>query len=271
VPNTSASAASASTDLNGAAVADACLQIQARLAPAAGAMLGCPAEKVRFAAGRVFAHGDQVQSLPFAQVVEAAYRQRIPLFAEGYYRTPEIHFDQKTGQGRPFHYYAYGAAATEVEIDGFTGEHRVLRADILEDVGDSLSPLVDRGQVEGGFVQGLGWLTLEELLWDEKGRVSTAGASTYKLPSWTELPEIFEIAFLERAAEPGVVMGSKAVGEPPLMLAISAREAIRDAIGAFGSGGDVAIDSPLTPERIFWAVEKARARRERPVSGTVRA
>jgi xanthine dehydrogenase large subunit len=271
VPNTSASAASASADLNGAAVADACRQIQARVAPVAGAMLGCPPEKVRFAAGRVFAHGDQVQSLPFAQVVEAAYRQRIPLFAEGYYLTPGIHFDQKTGQGHPFHYYAYGAAATEVEIDGFTGEHRVLRADILEDVGDSVSPLVDRGQVEGGFVQGLGWLTLEELLWDDKGRVSTAGASTYKLPSWTELPEIFEIAFLERATEPGVVMGSKAVGEPPLMLAISAREAIRDAIGEFGSGEDVAIDSPLTPERIFWAVEKARTVRERPVAGTIRA
>jgi xanthine dehydrogenase large subunit len=273
VPNTSASAASASTDLNGAAIADACQQIVARLAPVAGAMLGCPPEAVEFANGAATVKGAQVQAIPFAEVTEAAYRQRIPLFAHGYYRTPGIHFDQKTGRGEPFHYFAYGAAVTEVEIDGFTGEHRVLRADLLEDVGDSVSPLIDRGQVEGGFVQGLGWLTLEELLWDAQGRVATAGASTYKLPSWPELPEVFNIAFLERAAEPGVVFGSKAVGEPPLMLAISAREAIRDAIAAFGPGGEVPIDSPLTPERIFWAVEKARmaAAPAIPASGAFRA
>ena len=274
VPNTSATAASASTDLNGAAVADACEQIVARLAPVAGAMLGCPPEAVRFEDGMATVVGAQVHRIPFAEVVEAAYRQRIPLFAHGYYRTPGIHFDQKTGRGHPFHYFAYGAAATEVEVDGFTGEHRVLRADLLEDVGDSVSPLIDRGQVEGGFVQGLGWLTLEELLWDAQGRVSTAGASTYKLPSWPELPEQFRVAFLERAAEPGVILGSKAVGEPPLMLAISAREAIRDAIAAFGPGGEVAVDSPLTPERIFWAVEKARAALGAPAvsaSGVVRA
>jgi xanthine dehydrogenase large subunit len=274
VPNTSASAASASTDLNGAAVADACGQILARLAPVAGAMLGCPPEAVRFAGGAAQARGDQVQSIPFRQVVEAAYRQRIPLFAHGHYRTPGIQFDQKTGSGQPFHYFAYGAAVSEVEVDGFTGEHRVLRADILEDVGDSVSPIVDRGQVEGGFVQGLGWLTLEELLWDAGGRVATAGASTYKLPSWSELPPEFHVSFLERASEPGVIFGSKAVGEPPLMLALSAREAIRDAIAAFGPGGAVAVDSPLTPERIFWAVEKARTEHTTPAiaaSGMVRA
>jgi len=259
VPNTSASAASASTDLNGAAVADACEQLRARLAPVAGAMLGCPPEAVRHGGGFVYSEGDQVQRLAFAQVAEAAYRQRIPLFAQGYYRTPGIHFDQKNGQGQPFHYYAYGAAVTEVEVDGFTGDHRVLRVDILHDVGDSISPLIDRGQVEGGFLQGLGWLTLEELLWDDQGRVATAGASTYKLPSWSELPEVFEVAFLERATEAGVILGSKAVGEPPLMLAISAREAIRDAIGAFGvEHVQVVVDSPLTPERIFWAIEKQR-------------
>jgi xanthine dehydrogenase large subunit len=259
VPNTSASAASASTDLNGAAVADACKQILARLAPVAGVMLGCPPEAVRFSEGLASATGDQVQGIPFGQVTEAAYRQRIPLFAHGYHRTPEIHFDQKSGRGQPFHYFAYGAAVTEVEVDGFTGEHRVLRADLLEDVGDSVSPVVDRGQVEGGFVQGLGWLTLEELLWDAQGRIATAGASTYKLPSWSEMPEVFNVAFLERAAEPGVVFGSKAVGEPPFMLALSAREAIRDAIAAFGPNAVVAVDSPLTPERVFWAIEQARA------------
>jgi xanthine dehydrogenase large subunit len=272
VPNTSPSAASASTDLNGAAVLDACRQLKTRLAPVAGAMLGCAPEAVQFADGGVSIVGDE-QVIPFRQVVEAAYRQRLPLFAQGYYRTPGVHFDQKTGQGEPFHYFAYGAAVTEVEIDGFTGEHRVLRVDILQDTGDSLSPLIDRGQIEGGFLQGLGWLTLEELLWDVEGRVSTAGASTYKLPSWSELPEVFEVAFLERATEPGVVFGSKAVGEPPLMLAISAREAIREAVAAFGPGGVVTLDSPATPERVYWAVERARAAMGVPrvASGVVRA
>src|SRR5204863_1780649 len=127
----------------------------------------------------------------------------------------------------------YAAAVTEVEVDGFTGMYRVRRADLLEDVGDSISPLVDRGQIEGGFIQGVGWLTLEELVWDAQGRLATAGASTYKLPSWSELPDEFHVEFLGRAAEPGVVYGSKAVGEPPLMLAISVREALRDAIAAF--------------------------------------
>jgi xanthine dehydrogenase molybdopterin binding subunit/xanthine dehydrogenase small subunit len=259
VPNTSATAASASTDLNGAAVADACEQLKTRLSPVAGLMLGCPPESVVFENGFALVPGAQVQHIPFARVVEAAYRQRIALFAEGYYRTPNILFDPKVGQGKPFHYYAYGAAVTEVEVDGFTGEHRVLRVDILQDVGDSVAPLIDRGQVEGGFIQGLGWLTLEELLWDKQGRLATASASTYKLPSWSELPETFNVAFLERATEPAVILGSKAVGEPPLMLAISAREAIREAIAAFAAGGIVTLDSPATPERIFWAVRARRA------------
>jgi xanthine dehydrogenase large subunit len=246
VPNTSPSAASASTDLNGAAVADACAQLLERLSPIAAEMPGAP----------------------FANIVERAWRHRIPLFAQGYYRTPGIHFDPKSGTGEPFHYFAYGAAVTEVEVDGFTGEYRVRRVDILQDAGESISPLIDRGQVEGGYVQGLGWLTLEELLWDAQGRVATAGASTYKLPSWPELPEVFEVAFLERAAEPGTILGSKAIGEPPLMLAISAREAIREAIAAFGPGGVVELDSPATPERVFWAVRKARASTAAPALAT---
>ena len=134
-------------------------------------------------------------------------------------------------------------------MDGFTGDSRLLRVDILEDAGTSLSPIVDRGQIEGGFVQGAGWMTIEELLWDAQGRVATAGASTYKLPSWSEMPPEFNVDFLERAAEPGVVFGSKAVGEPPLMLAISVREAIRDAVAAFGNGGPVTLPLPATPER----------------------
>jgi xanthine dehydrogenase large subunit len=250
IPNTSASAASASTDLNGAAVADACRQIRERLRPVA----------------------EGLQSgVPFATLTEAAYRARVPLFAQGYYRTPGIHFDAKTGQGQPFHYFAYGAAVSEVEVDGFTGQYRLRRVDILQDVGDSIAPLIDRGQIEGGFLQGAGWLTLEELLWDDHGRVASGGASTYKLPSWSEVPDVFEVNFLERAAEPGVIMGSKAVGEPPLMLALSVREALRDAIAAFGSRGIIALDSPLTPERVFWALDRARTEALQPVEAAAGA
>ena len=236
VPNTSATAASAGTDLNGAAVADACAQLIARLAPIRAEL---PANGT------------------FQEVIHAAYRQRVALFAQGFYRTPGIHWDPKTGQGKPFHYYAYGAAVSEVEVDGFTGDYQLKRVDILEDVGDSLAPLIDRGQIEGGFLQGAGWLTIEELLWDQQGRLATNSASTYKLPSWSEVPDIFNIEFLERAAEPDVIFGSKAVGEPPLMLAISVREAIRDAVGAFGNA-EVQFDSPVTPERVYWAIQKRK-------------
>jgi len=257
VPNTAPTAASAGTDLNGAAVVDACAQLRNRLQPIAAALLGCEPADVRFADDAATGGG---RTVPFAAVCEAAYMQRTPLFAQGYYRTPGIHFDPATGTGKPFHYFAFGAAVSEVEVDGFTGDHRLLRTDILQDVGDSISPVVDRGQIEGGFIQGLGWLTIEELLWDDKGRVATGGASTYKLPSWSELPEVFEVHTLERATQPEVVFGSKAVGEPPLMLAISVREAIREAAAAFGHGPTpVTFASPATPERIFFAVAQARA------------
>jgi xanthine dehydrogenase large subunit len=275
VPNTSATAASSGTDLNGAAVADACAQLMARLRSVAASVLACPAEEVRFADSLVSGGGRQVG---FAAVCDAAYHLRIPLFAQGYYRTPDIHFDATAGRGKPFHYYAFGAAVSEVEVDGFTGAYRLLRADILEDVGDSISPVVDRGQVEGGFIQGVGWLTLEELRWDDNGRLMTGGASTYKLPSWSEVPGIFNVDFLPRAAQPGVIFGSKAVGEPPLMLAISVREALRDAVAAFAEppahgsvsaaeipesrnpNPGISFDSPATPERIFFAIRAARHR-----------
>ena len=266
IPNTSATAASAGTDLNGAAVAAACSELRSRLAEVACALLGCDLQAIEFSHGLVFPKDEQQRAIPFAKVCDAAYRQRVPLFAHGYYRTPEIHYDPKTGRGAPFHYFAYAAAVSEVEVDGFTGDYRLLRTDILEDVGDSVSPLVDRGQIEGGFIQGVGWLTLEELVWDSKGRLATAGASTYKLPSWTEVPDVFEVNFLEQAAEPGTIYGSKAVGEPPLMLAISVREALRDAIAAFGAGGPIMLEIPATPERVFFAVQRARAEREAHVS-----
>jgi xanthine dehydrogenase large subunit len=238
VPNTSPTAASSGSDLNGAAVADACAVIAERLKAVAGG-----------------------KTMTFVERCEAACMQRVPLFAHGFYRTPGIHFDPAIGRGRPFHYFAFGAAVSEVEIDGFTGDCRLLRTDILQDVGDSLSPVVDRGQVEGGFLQGMGWLTLEELLWDADGRLATGGASTYKLPSWSEMPEIFNVEFLPRASQAGVVGGSKAVGEPPLMLAFSVREAIRDAVAAFGADRrttPVTFDSPATPERVFFAIRRAR-------------
>ena len=196
--------------------------------------------------------------MEFATLCETAYKQRVPLFAEGYYRTPNVDFNFKTSRGAPFHYYAYGVAVSEVEVDGFTGQFRLMRTDILHDAGDSISPIVDRGQIEGGFLQGVGWLTIEELLWDTQGRVSTRGASTYKLPSWSEMPEVWNVQLLEHAAQPGVVMGSKAVGEPPLMLAFSVREALRDAIAAFGDGRPFTFDSPATPERVFFAVRHVR-------------
>ena len=258
VPNTSATAASASTDLNGAAVWEACTQLQERLRAVAAGLLQCEPGSVRFSAGQVYAQSAVEEPITFRQVCDAAYRQRVSLFAEGYYKTPEIHYDAATLRGRPFHYFVYGAAVSEVEVDAFTGDTWLLRTDIVEDAGTSVSPIVDRGQIEGGFIQGAGWMTIEELLWDEQGRVATAGASTYKLPSWSEVPPVFHVNFLERAAEPGVVFGSKAVGEPPLMLAISVRHAILDAVAAFGKGGHVQIAVPATPERVFFAVRRAR-------------
>ncbi|KRE62869.1 xanthine dehydrogenase molybdopterin binding subunit [Nostocoides sp. Soil756] len=265
VPNTSATAASSGADLNGGAVLDACIQILDRLRPVAAGLLGCAARDVVVYDGRVSASGGpEDASLTWAELVSAAYVQRVQLFAAGFHRTEGLHWDSSTMQGSPFKYFSYGAAAAEVEVDGFTGAHRVLRVDIVHDVGDSLSPLVDVGQVEGAFVQGAGWLTLEDLRWDEtdgpqRGRLTTGSASTYKLPSLSELPDDFRVALLERAHEDGAVYGSKAVGEPPLMLAFSVREALRQAAAAFGPEG-VAVDlaSPATPEAIFWAVEQAR-------------
>ena len=265
VPNTSATAASSGADLNGAAVKDACEQVLDRLRELAGTRLGVAPAAVRFADGAVTAEGTDA-SVPWADLVNQAYFQRIQLWAAGFYRTEGLHWDSTAMHGSPFKYFAYGAAATEVEVDGFTGEYRTRRVDIVHDVGDSLSPLVDLGQVEGAFVQGAGWLTLEDLRWDEgdgptRGRLATQAASTYKLPSFSEMPEVLHVALLERAHEDGAVYGSKAVGEPPLMLAFSVREALREAAAAFGPPG-VCVDlaSPATPEAVWWALDGARRR-----------
>jgi xanthine dehydrogenase molybdopterin binding subunit/xanthine dehydrogenase small subunit len=235
VPNTSATAASSGTDLNGAAVKNACDQLRERLA------------------------SFRTPERTFAQACEAAYLARISLSAAGYYRTPDIHFDWKTGRGQPFFYFAVGAAVSEVEVDGFTGMHRLLRTDILHDVGNSINPAINRGQIEGGFVQGAGWLTCEELVWDKEGRLLTHSPDTYKIPAIGDRPRDFRVAFLTDAAQSGVIHGSKAVGEPPLMLAISVREALRDAVAAFGGEGEVALASPATPEAILRAITARRS------------
>ncbi|MEV6279341.1 xanthine dehydrogenase molybdopterin binding subunit [Nocardia sp. NPDC051832] len=263
VPNTSATAASAGADLNGGAIKNACEQLRDRLLQVAGSQLGTNASDVRIVEGVARALGSD-KELDWDTLVRTAYMQRVQLSASGFYRTEGLHWDAKIFRGSPFKYFAYGAAATEVEVDGFTGAYRIRRVDIVHDVGDSLSPLIDIGQVEGGFVQGAGWLTLEDLRWDtsdgpNRGRFLTQAASTYKLPSFSEMPEEFNVTLLEDATEEGAVYGSKAVGEPPLMLAFSVREALRQAAAAFGPAGtSVDLGSPATPEAVYWAVEAAR-------------
>jgi xanthine dehydrogenase large subunit len=265
VPNTSATAASSGADLNGGAVKNACEQIRDRLLAVAGGMLGVNAGDVRIVDGVARPlSASQEPHVAWDELVRTAYFQRVQLSASGFYRTEGLHWDSTVMQGSPFKYFAYGAAATEVEVDGFSGAYRTLRVDIVHDVGDSLSPLIDIGQIEGGFVQGAGWLTLEDLRWDEsdgprRGRLDTQAASTYKLPSFSEMPETFNVTLLRDATEAGAVYGSKAVGEPPLMLAFSVREALRQAAAAFAPAGtSVSLGSPATPEAVFWAIEQAR-------------
>jgi xanthine dehydrogenase molybdopterin-binding subunit B len=261
VPNTSATAASCGTDLNGAAVRDACHTLRARLLPFAGEMLGekkgasVATDKIVFNDNMVLDVDDAKSGFPFAELLQRAYFARTSLSSTGFYKTPEIHYDRAAGRGKPFHYFAVGAAVSEVEVDGFTGMMRIRRVDILHDVGDAINEGVTRGQVEGGFVQGAGWLTSEELVWDAEGKLLTHSPDTYKIPAIGDTPDVFNIAFLSGATQSNVIHGSKAVGEPPLMLAISVREAIRDAVAAFGhSNGEVALASPATPEAIFHAI-----------------
>ncbi len=277
VPNTSATAASCGTDLNGAAVKNACDTLRARLLPFAIEMLTekngrAPAgEKTQFLNNEFFDVDLADARLMFAELVQRAYFSRTSLSATGFYKTPHIFFNRETGQGKPFHYFAVGAAVSEVEIDGFSGMMQVTRVDILHDAGDVINAGVARGQVEGGFVQGMGWLTAEELIWDAQGKLLTHSPDTYKIPAVGDMPKIFNVEFLSEAAQPDVIHGSKAVGEPPLMLAISVREAIRDAVAAFGkSGGQVPLPSPATPEAIFMAIEQRRASPKEPAAVPVR-
>jgi xanthine dehydrogenase molybdopterin-binding subunit B len=227
-------------------------------------------DKILFFDNRFFDVDFPESGLSFAELIQRAYFNRTSLSATGYYKTPEIYFDRDAGQGRPFHYFAVGAAVSEVEVDGFTGMTQVTRVDILHDAGDVINAGVARGQIEGGFVQGMGWLTAEELIWDADGRLLTHSPDTYKIPAVGDTPKVFNVEFLSEAAQPNVIHGSKAVGEPPLMLAISVREAIRDAIAAFGeAGGQVLLATPATPEAIFTVIDQRRATARR--SSDVRA
>jgi xanthine dehydrogenase large subunit len=256
VPNTSATAASSGADLNGMAVADAAGKVRARLADFWGARRGVPAEAVRFEGGQVIADG----ATPFAAVVQAAYMARVQLWSDGFYATPKIHWDRAKGQGRPFYYYAYGAAVSEVSVDTLTGEYRVERVDILHDVGRSLNPAIDIGQIEGGFVQGMGWLTTEELWWDGRGRLRTHAPSTYKIPLASDRPRVFDVRLADwSACREMTIKRSKAVGEPPFMLAASVLEALGMAVASLADYRECPrLDAPATPERVLMAAERLR-------------
>jgi xanthine dehydrogenase large subunit len=251
VPNASATAASSGTDLNGRAAQFAARQVRQALAGFVAGLDGCDASEVVLAGGRVVS---PATTRAFTDVVRAAYAARVPLWSDGFYRTPLIHYDKTTLSGRPFYYFSYGAACTEVAIDTLTGESRVLAVDILHDVGRSINPALDVGQIEGGFVQGMGWLTTEELVWDTRGRLATHAPSTYKIPATGDVPARLRVDLWPEPNRVDNVFGSKAVGEPPFMLAISVWEAIRDAIAQARPGQPVALDAPATPERILRAL-----------------
>jgi xanthine dehydrogenase large subunit len=252
IPNASATAASAGTDLNARAAQYAARNVRDNLAQFVAGLDTCGAGAVRFAGGQVIS---PTQTRAFKDVVRQAYANRIQLWSDGFYRTPKIHYDKTTLTGRPFYYFAYGAACTEVAIDTLTGESRVLKVDILHDVGTSINPAIDIGQIEGGFVQGMGWLTTEQLVWNDKGHLSTHAPSTYKIPATGDIPEHFKVAFWPEPNREDNVFGSKAVGEPPFMLAISVFEAMKDAVAsARGDGGVVQLTAPATAENVLRAL-----------------
>jgi xanthine dehydrogenase large subunit len=256
VANTSATAASSGSDLNGKAAFDAARKIRERIVDYVARSWQVPAEQVRLESGQVSAGS---RSEPWAQVVKAAYLARIQLWDSGFYATPKIHYDPKTLTGRPFFYFAYGAAVSEVAIDTLTGETRVLRTDILHDVGRSINPAIDLGQIEGGFVQGMGWLTCEELWWNAEGKLMTHAPSTYKIPCASDVPRIFKVALFDNANREETIHRSKAVGEPPLMLALSVFFAIRDAIASTAPDTrQVPLQAPATPEAVLHALAALR-------------
>ena len=253
VPNTSATAASSGTDLNGMAAQAAARTIKSRMRDFLAEQHQCMPESVTFASGQVRAGAARMS---FAEAVKACYLGRISLSATGFYATPKIHWDKTRSRGRPFYYYAYGAAVTEVATDLLTGENRILRTDILHDVGRSLNPAIDIGQIEGGFVQGAGWLTTEELVWDEAGHLRTHAPSTYKIPACADRPPVFNVALFDDGENTeDTIHKSKAVGEPPLMLAISVLMALSHALESVGDDYPM-LDAPATPERLCLAARR---------------
>ncbi len=251
VANTSATAASTGSDLNGKAAEDAATKIRERIVAMLVRTEGVDATSLRFVNGRVRGAG---LDRSFEEVVAKAYAERVQLWSDGYYATPGLHWNRNTMQGRPFHYFAYGAAVSEALVDTLTGEHRVLRADLLHDVGRSLNPAIDIGQIEGGFIQGMGWLTSEELVWNRDGLLATHAPSTYKIPTANDCPAVFNVELYGEANASDSIHRSKAVGEPPLLLAFSVFLAIRDAVAACGSG-DPPLRAPATPEAVLDAID----------------
>ena len=255
VPNATPTAASSGSDLNGMAVKRACEEIVDRLIDFVAEQHQAEASAVQFVDGRFNVGGE---SYGFSETVHSAFVNRVSLSATGFYATPKINWDRTTGKGRPYYYFAYGSAASEVAIDTLTGEHKILRTDIIHDAGQSLNPAIDIGQIEGGFVQGAGWLTSEELVWDSRGRLTTHAPSTYKIPACSDRPREFNVNLWTngRNVQP-VVYRSKAVGEPPLMLGISVLMALSDAVASCGNGSIYpSLDAPATPERVLAAVER---------------
>lgn len=260
VPNTSATAASSGTDLNGKAAQAACITIRTRLAIFAGELANTSMDQVSFNNGKVYA-ADKVWT--FAELAALAYQSRVQLWDSGFYKTPDIYWNPVLRFGRPFYYFAYGAAATEVAIDTLTGETKVLRADILHDVGSSINPAIDIGQIEGGFIQGMGWLTSEELYWvsqgARQGHLFTHAPSTYKIPTGADVPAVFNVKLFNNQNVEPTIHRSKAVGEPPFMLALSVFSALRDAVAAAVDGEHrltqkPALDAPATPEAVLRAI-----------------
>ena len=260
VPNTSATAASTGADLNAKAAQDAARKIRNRLAIFAAEHFGGDASEVSFSDDQV-SSGDN--SLPFSEFVNLAYQSRVQLWSDGFYKTPGLHWDAKTLQGRPFYYFAYGAAVSEVVVDTLSGEWKLLRADLLHDAGNSINPAIDLGQVEGAYIQGMGWLTSEELVWDANGRLTTHAPSTYKIPTITDCPEAFYTELYQTHCVEDTILRSKATGEPPLLLPFSVFFAIRDAIASVGDNKlNPPLRAPATPEAILDAVMAVREGRE---------
>jgi xanthine dehydrogenase large subunit len=257
VPNTAPTAASSGSDLNGMAARIAARAIKARMAAHAAEVFDVPPDMIEFRDDRVFVGNE---SLSFGDLARTCVQGRVQLSEAGFYKTPKITWDRGKGTGRPFLYFAYGAACAEAIVDTLTGEYRVMRIDILHDVGKSLNPAIDLGQIEGGFVQGMGWLTTEELVFDEEGRLLTHAPSTYKIPVASDVPADFRVALFPNENREETIYRSKAVGEPPLMLANSVFCALADAIHALDPSKPVPLDAPATPEAILRACEAVRGR-----------